>query len=354
MFVPRPNAPPPGEWNFTADHQEVDGPWRRLRGKVTIEGAEMLFRADEVDYNEETGAAEARGNVFFQHFTRKEQVWADRLEYNIEEQRGKFYNVRGTGEVRIDARPGVLTSNNPFYFEGEWAEREGDAYTLYNGYITNCKMPRPWWRLKGPRFVIVPGDHATAYRSMFLLRKFPLFYAPFFYKSLQTMPRRSGFLIPNLGNSSRRGKMIGIGYYWAINRSYDATYRVQDFTQRGFAHTVDFRGKPREGTDFDAVLYGVQDRGLELDDGSRRKEGGLSLYCWASPTWGTASPPGARPITSARCVSAKPSRSLSTKRSLRKCTPSPSSTATGRHSFSMRCSRAWRSFSGPNSRSWIP
>jgi len=72
--------------------------------------------------------------------------------------------------------------------------------------------------------------------------------------------------------------MIGVGYFWAINRSYDATYRVQDFTDRGFAHHLDFRGKPREGTDFDAIFYGVQDRGLKQDGGSLRKEGGSSLY----------------------------------------------------------------------------
>jgi LPS-assembly protein len=91
------------------------------------------------------------------------------------------------------------------------------------------------------------------------------------------MPRRSGFLTPNIGNSSRRGKMIGIAYYWAINRSYDVTYRVQNFTQRGFAHNIDFRGKPIAGTDFNAIFYGVQDRGLKLEDGTRVKQGGYSF-----------------------------------------------------------------------------
>ena len=119
--------------------------------------------------------------------------------------------MRGIGQVRIDARPGILTSNNPFYFQGAWAERRGARYILYNGFITNCKMPRPWWRLRGPRFEIVPGEQAVARNSTFVLRKFPLFFTPYFYKSLERVPRKSGFLMPNIGNSSRRGKMIGIG-----------------------------------------------------------------------------------------------------------------------------------------------
>jgi LPS-assembly protein len=124
----------------------------------------------------------------------------------------------------------------------------------------------------------------------------PLFYTPFFYKSLAKIPRRSGFLTPNIGNSTTRGKMIGVGYFWAINRSYDVTYRLQDFTERGLAHHVEVRGKPRPGTDFDAILFGVQDRGLiapgstdangqlicpadapESGGDCRRKQGGASI-----------------------------------------------------------------------------
>src|SRR5262249_26686376 len=181
---------------------------------------------------------------------------------------GKFYNVRGKGQPRIDARPGVLTSSSPFYFQGEWAERIGNHYLLYNGFVTNCKMPKPWWRLKGPRFDIAPDERALAYRTRFLVRKFPVSFTPFFYKSLEKVPRRSGFLPPNVANSSRLGKMLGIGYFWAINRSYDVTYLVQDYTERGFAHHFDFRGKPRAGTDFDAIFYGVPERGQLMPDGS--------------------------------------------------------------------------------------
>jgi LPS-assembly protein len=277
-FTPvRPNAPAPNEWLVTAATQASEPPWTRLRGKVSMEGYEMLLRADEIDYNEEAGYVEARGNVYFEHFVRNERLWADKVEYDLKEEAGNFYNVRGSGTPRIDARPGILTSPNPYYFEGEWAERIKGKYILHNGFVTNCRLPNPWWVLRGPKFDIVPGDRAIARNSVFWLKRIPLFYTPFFYKSLQRMPRRSGFLTPNIGNSSRRGKMIGIAYYWAINRSYDVTYRIQNFTQRGFAHNIDLRGKPRAGTDFNAIFYGVQDRGLLLEDGRRIKQGGYSF-----------------------------------------------------------------------------
>ncbi len=113
---------------------------------------------------------------------------------------------------------------------------------------------------------------------MFLLRKIPLFYTPFFYHSLEREPRRSGFLTPNIGHSSQRGFLLGLGYFWAIKRSYNLTYLFQDYTARGYAHHVDFSGKPREGTDFDAILYGVQDRGMPNSGNPPQKYSGASLY----------------------------------------------------------------------------
>ncbi len=252
----------------------------KLRGAVRLETAEMILWADEVDYDEKTHYFEARGSVHFKDFERKAELWANKVEYYINEQKGTFYEVIGETSLRIETRPGILTSTSPFHFEGKWAERVGGRYVLYQGMITNCQIPRPWWTLRGPKFDIIPNDRAIAYKSVFRVRKFPIFYAPYFYKSLAKIPRRSGFLTPSVGNSSTLGKMIGIGYFWAINRSYDTTYYLQDFTDRGLAHHVEFRGKPRPGTDFDAILFGVQDRGYKAPGTFvSQPDGTQSLLC---------------------------------------------------------------------------
>ena len=276
---------------ISAIRQEVDPPWRRLRGMARIETSTMLITADEIDYNPETDYAEARGNVHFRNFEGGEELWAQRVEYDIGKETGKYFNVRGSSPPKLkEIRPGVLPTRNPFVFEGRWAERIRNRYILHEGFITNCRLPRPAWTLRGPKFDIIPNDRAIARNAVFRIKKIPLFYAPYFYKSLEELPRKSGFLTPNIGNSSRRGKMLGAGYYWAINRSYDATYRMQYFTQRGVAHHVDLRGKPTRTSDFNFILYGVNDRGRKLEtpidvynaDGTfqtirRIKEGGYMM-----------------------------------------------------------------------------
>jgi LPS-assembly protein len=239
--------------------QDIVGHVYHLRGKALVETTDMRLEADELDYNDETGDAEARGHVVFENFARGEKLRCDKAEYNTDELTGKFYNVSGSAASRIQARPGLLTTTNPFYFEGKWAERMGDKYILHDGFLTDCIVPRPWWRLKGKKFDIIPGKRAITRGSWFYLRGLPLFYTPFFYKALEKEPRRSGFLSPNIGNSSQRGRMVGVGYFWAINRSYDLTYLGQYYSERGLAHHVDFRGKINDRTDFNFSLFGIRD-----------------------------------------------------------------------------------------------
>ena len=274
---PRPDVPPADAYDIDAITQDVDGPVRKLRGKVRLATSEMVLYADEVDFNADTGYAEARGNVHYQNFLRHEEIFASKVEYYTDEQTGKFYDVVGSAVTRVETRAGVLSSSSPFHFEGKWAERLGDKYILYDGMITNCRIPRPWWTLRGPKFDIIPEDRALAYKAIFRLRGMPLFYTPYFYKSLAKVPRHSGFLTPNVGNSTRLGPTVGLGYFWAINRSYDLIYRFADYTARGYAHHAEFSGKPRAGTDFNAILFGVQDKGILQPDGTRLKQGGFSV-----------------------------------------------------------------------------
>ncbi len=267
-------APPKGIVEVSAVRQESDGDWRHLRGAAEIRTSDSYLRADEIDWNVATGEAEARGGVYFKSYLRGEELWADRVEYNLKTQSGKFYQVRGNSQVKFDSRPGLLRTNNPVYFQGTWAERLGDRYILYDGTLTNCDPQQPWWTLRGPKFDIIPDDRALAYHSILRIKHLPVLYAPIFYKSLKEEDRRSGFLTPTFGNSSRRGLMVGTGYYWAISRSFDATYLSQYFSQRGFAHNAEFRGKPSRTSEFTSYVYGVNDRGELLDNGQRNKQGG--------------------------------------------------------------------------------
>jgi len=255
--------------------QEASGGIYRLSGLAKLETSELIVQADLIIYNDVTSEVTAEGNVRYQSLVSGERLEASRVEYNIREETGTFYDVKGEASAKFDPRPGMLTTGNPFVFEAKWAERRQQHYILHDGFLTNCELPKPVWTLSGPKFDIVPNERALVHHSVFRVKGVPLLYAPVFHKSLKERPRKSGLLTPNVGTSSRRGTMVGAGYYWAIDRSHDAMYRAQYFSKRGFAHNVDVRGKPTRSSNFNVFLYGVNDRGRDLGDGQRIEASGF-------------------------------------------------------------------------------
>jgi LPS-assembly protein len=262
-----PSAPPPDQRPVLAPNVKAiidsDGPQESVddlltaKNRVRVYTDGMYLLADEVTRNLKTDKLEAKGHVFFENLKDGHKMSCDLAEYDLNTDSGAFYNVRGSAPAQIDRKPGMLMTTNPFYFTGEKAESLKGRYLLHNGFITDCKPDDVWWRLKAKTFDIVPEQRAISHNSILYIKKVPVFYFPVFRKSLEKQPRRSGFLTPNIGNSSVRGQTVGLGYFWAINRSYDLTYRTQYYTKRGFAHQADFSGWVNSRTTFDVSLFGL-------------------------------------------------------------------------------------------------
>ena len=279
VHVTRPNAPKSKkDVPYSADQGELDSDSNidHLKGNVVFEFPDATLKADAVDYDENTNIATATGHVYYRDYDHDEVMYADSAVYNADTESGEYHHVRGYMKAKIVARPGVLVSKDPFYFEAAWVEKMPDRYVLHEAFITDCEMPNPWWTLHSSRIDYYPHDHALAHNAVYRFEGVPVFFFPWFRKSLKTEPRQSGFLTPNIGHSSTRGYMVGLGYYQTIGRSMDATYILQDFTSRGYAHHVDFRGKPTDKSYFNFIFYGVQDRGI-LQNGALLKAPGYSI-----------------------------------------------------------------------------
>jgi LPS-assembly protein len=245
-------------------------------GQVVFEFPEATLKADTVDFDTNSNDATATGHVYYRDYAHDEVMYADKATYNTDTEMGKFTNVHGYMKAKIVARPGILTSKDPFYFEAQVVDKTPEKYILHEAFMTDCEMPHPWWTMYASLIDYYPHDRAVARNATYHFRGIPVFFFPYFTKSLKTEPRKSGFLTPNIGHSSTRGFLIGLGYYQTLGRSMDATYVLQDFSARGYAHHVDFRGKPTQKSDFDLIFYGVQDRGI-MQNGVLLKAPGFSL-----------------------------------------------------------------------------
>ena len=120
-----------------ADSQEKTGDQYHLTGHIELIDADMRLTADRMDYNEATGEVTANGNVHFRRIGENEEIWANRADYNVHNESGKFFDVVGSIGGLVKTRRSILTTSNPFFFEAKRVDRiDTETYILYNAKIT--------------------------------------------------------------------------------------------------------------------------------------------------------------------------------------------------------------------------
>jgi LPS-assembly protein len=245
-------------------------------GCVDILYQTTRLRADHVEYNDDTKVAKARGHVQLDHLT--QHVESDDAEYNLGTSKGVFHHVRATLTMQRRPNPQLLISPNPLYFEAQTAQRiDEDTYIVYNAWITVCDPNRPTWRYFARRATVKTQDKVRLVDSHFRLFYFPIIYLP--YATFPaTHERQSGFLIPDLGNSSIKGYFFGDSYYWAPKDWVDTTVGATYLSKRGWSQNFNLRMRPWENAKLDASYFGVIDRGLAEPNGPPLKEGGHEMH----------------------------------------------------------------------------
>jgi LPS-assembly protein len=262
--LPNTSSPLRGEdVTITALQQEKQGTLYQLHGNAEIHYGTYILRADEMSYNSETGDSKAVGHVVLEGGPNDERIHARRGTYNLRSEIGRFENVTGSIGMQLHGRRLMLTSANPFVFTGAAVEKNGpDHYKVYDGVVTTCELPRPKWDFHAHEVVVEVGGTAKIYHSTFAIEGIPVIYFPFATLPAQTLPRQTGFLIPNLGFSSTKGTIFGESVFWAINRSMDAHIGTEYFSKRGWAPQGEFRARPSDKSFVDLNYYSVLDRGI--------------------------------------------------------------------------------------------
>src|SRR5207247_8507296 len=100
----------------------------------------------------------------------------------------------------------------------------------------------------------------TASGSGFRLENLPLMYLPYVTVPSSDRSRSTGFLIPSTSTSTTKGRSLRESFYWAINRSADATFTGEYFTKRGPAGEINFRAVPEANARIDVQSMFAKDR----------------------------------------------------------------------------------------------
>lgn len=240
---------------------------------VEIRYADQRLRADHIEYNDKTKEAVATGHVQLDY--NGEHLEATEAHYNISTGHGLFQNVHGTFKVVRQPNDQVLLTDNPLYFQARMVERfAGDLYFVHKAWITICDPEHPTWQFYAPDAHIRLDKTVALVNANFRLFRVPLVWLPYATAPAGSKIRQSGFLIPDIGQSSRKGFILGDAFYFAPLSWLDTTFGGQYMSRRGFLERGSFRAKPFENTSVEYTYFGVDDRGLLNPDGTRSPQGG--------------------------------------------------------------------------------
>ncbi|HEY6467028.1 MAG TPA: LPS assembly protein LptD [Candidatus Acidoferrales bacterium] len=267
-------APPScAEVEITSDQQrDVAGKVLAADGHVQVTCGQATLRADHVEYDTTTQTVIARGHVQLDYLT--QHVEADQARYDPRTGRGEFDHVHATFAVQRRPTPTLLISPNPLYFDAEKAERlDQNTYRVHNAWLTVCNPSHPIWKFYAPDVTIKMQQTIHIERANFRLFSVPVLYLPY-----ATLPlgraRNSGFTVPEIGNSTTKGLVLGDAFYWAPFDWLDTTVGASFYSKRGWAQNGQVRLKPWEGASLTASYFGVLDRGLPQANGTKINQGG--------------------------------------------------------------------------------
>ena len=259
---------------FDTCHQDnverIDKNHGKLKGAVACKRGDSEVFADELEYWMDTRLVVLTGSVTLRD--KSAQISADSAEFNTETKLGTFHNASGFAMVAEKATHNQMGGQEPdVYFYGDLIEKIGeDTYRITRGGFTTCVQPTPRWQITSGSTTLRVDHYAFLKNALVKAKGVPVFYLPAIFYPIQKDDRATGFLMPTYGTSSYKGRTFSEAFFWAINRSQDATFLYDYYSKRGQGAGVEYRSAAPGSTGFLSV-YGLAERATttQSTDGSQ-------------------------------------------------------------------------------------
>ena len=203
-----------------------DGIWD-LKGDVSISQGDRKLATRDATYDPQSQTFETKNDVAYSDPTLKVQ--------------GKSGQFNPQGTVNFEgAEFELLQQGSRGSAARIDASREG-RLGLSGVEYTTCPIGNEDWVLKAHSIDINQQAGMGTGRGVRLnFKGVPIMYTPFISFPVSDQ-RKSGFLFPSFGTSSRNGTQIGVPWYWNIAPEYDATFLPTYYSKRGARLNTEFR-----------------------------------------------------------------------------------------------------------------
>jgi len=197
-------------------------------GNVELAFGTRSMRADRIRYDSATGEADLSGKVRYKDAG--EEFAFDRITINLPSDTGVLYN----GTIRISSSNYLIASRK--------IEKTGkSSFLIEKGMLTTCPCdPEPDWKFEVRRARVTLDQYAIGKDITFRIRGVPVLWLPWGAFPVK-MTRQSGLLLPNFSSNRSRGYALQIPYYQVINRWSDATVTLDAMSRRGYRPEAEYR-----------------------------------------------------------------------------------------------------------------
>lgn len=237
--VPRFQAlPDDGSTSVRAQSiEQLDQDTVILSGQVQLQRQDQRISAEEITYDRASSEAEARGAVTLENVEgdqfHTEELFVELDRFTGYADRGEYSLARNN--ARGDARNILLQSK--------------DRVSMRKVRYTTCPPGNDDWYLKLGRLSLDKSRNlGVAHNAVIKFKKVPVFYWPYL-RFPTSDQRQTGFLLPELGKSTKNGIIFGWPLYWNIAPNYDATITPRLLSENGTQLQTEFRylGRPLAG-----------------------------------------------------------------------------------------------------------
>ena len=199
-----------------------------LTGDAWLTRDDQRVQADTIDYNDDTTDYDARGNVRYQEAG--QLMAGTHIRGNTNDSRGLADDVR---YQMLDSR------GNGVAKQGQMLDAQHTRYSMAT--YSTCDLGHHLWEFRGKTITIDKDTGVGVARNATMrIGKVPFLYLPYFSFPVDHR-RKSGFLYPTFGRSSRSGFEISTPYYLNLAPNYDATLDPRIYTSRGPMLAGEFR-----------------------------------------------------------------------------------------------------------------
>jgi LPS-assembly protein len=218
-----------GETTITSETLEYfeDTSTYVAKGSVKVKAEDMVIESEEMSYNEQTSEIVASGNVKYDDPDMS--IKASKVQLNLKNDTGLLYDAE------------VLHKKENYRISGKEIEKRGKNYYFApEATFTTCDPPVPAWCFKGDDIDLLVDKRLKAKDVSFRINGVPVLYSPYISVPFHS-ERKTGFLMPVIGNSESRGLRIGAPFYWAISENKDATFLLDAYSKRGVGKGLEYR-----------------------------------------------------------------------------------------------------------------